>query len=171
MTATFSWKQTIGDASNPQEVSATNLNLVNTYQIANADPSDYPITAGENSYELWVRPHFKGTWTEISDIRFSYISGSLLSGESLYCSWIQPSGLAYQTPTKQKSTIAVSALPMGTEVQVGISGSTTTKMTSNALNTTSGQWADWIILQLQTSSNMPAGLTNTKTFKITYTEV
>lgn len=171
MVAVFSWQQRYGAANGYTEVSANNLNLVNTYTTPNADSATYPITAGENSYELWVRPHFKGTWNTIDGIKFGLVGGALLSGEAVYCGWIQPTGQSYQTPVKINSTIAVSSIPSGgASCYIGISGSITTQMISTSLDNTSGQWGDWIVLQLRTSSNIPAGATNTKTFSISYTE-
>ena len=129
MSATFSWQQRYGTVNSYAEVSANNLNLVNTFNVPNADAGTYPITAGDNSYELWVRPHFKGSWTDISEIKFGLVSGALLSGEAVYGSWIQPSGQSYQTPIK-KSILAVSSIPSngGTSCYVGISGSVITSM-------------------------------------------
>ncbi len=172
MTANFNWTQRYGSVNSYTETSATILNLVSTKDTANADSSTYPIVAGENSYELWVRPHFTGTFTTIDTIKFGLISGALLSGESVYVSWIQPSGQSYQTPTKTNSTVAVSFVPSngGTSCYVGISGSTMTQLVSNSLNAISGAFADWIVIQLRTSSNIVAGTTNLKTFQLTYSE-
>lgn len=172
MTANFNWTQRYGAVNSYTETSATILNLVSTKDTPNADSSTFPIVAGENSYELWVRPHFHGTWTTIDQVKFGLISGALISGETVYCSWIQPSGQSYQTPTKVNSTIAVSSVPSngGTSCYVGISGSTTTQLASNSLNATSGAFTDWIVLQLRTSSNIPAGATALKTFQLTYVE-
>jgi len=168
MSVSFNWWQTVGTTALPTELNATNLNMGNTYTTGNINPQEFPITCGSNSYELWFRPRFIGTFTQIDNIYFAYVSGTLLSGESLFVRTISPSGLNYQTPTKQDSTIAVSGFPMGTSSQVGISGSTTTKLLSNANNSTSGAFADYIVCQIRTSTNTVAGMDNTKTFQISY---
>jgi len=167
MSVTFAWEQTYDDESSKKFALVSNLNMGNTYKQVNINSQEFPITAGLNSYEIFIRGKFVGTWTTINNVYFSYISGALVSGETLF---VRTNGttLNYQTPTKQNSTIAVSSFSMGTSSPVSISGSISNALTSNANNSTSGAFTDYIVLQLRTSTNAVAGFDNTKTFQISY---
>ena len=71
MAATFQWWGEYGATGSPTTADlGVSGNLFN-FKTSNslADPSDYtsyPITAGNNSYDVWLKGHYTGTFNKVS---------------------------------------------------------------------------------------------------------
>ena len=159
--ATFSWQESNGASETVS--TPTNLNFGST-DATDLTPLSYPITAGNNSYEKYVRAKFTGTFSKIDNIQFWKSAGAYVTGESIKWSGTTTS---YTQPTASTSSVATASVPTsdpGT-ANVSIGGSLSGSIT------TSGGMTDYIVLQLQTTTSTPAGAVNTKTFTLTYDEV
>lgn len=163
MAATFSWVESNG--AGETESTPTNINFGSTDAV-NLVALTYPITAGENSYEKYIKVKFTGTFSTIDNIKFWKSAGTYVTGEGI--DWDGEVALAsYATPTDSTSSVATTVLPTsdpGT-ANVSIGGSLSGTIT------VSGNTSDYIVMQLQTTSSTPAGAVNTKTMTLTYDEV
>jgi len=167
MTATFELSESNG-ASETVTDGITNLNYGSADQ-ANLTPADHPITAGENSYEKWVRCHFTGTFNKIDNIRIWKSAGDYVTGESIKTNLTTDAGsysaASYSQPTQNTSTVATNDMPTSepSSANLGIGGSLTGSLTSEG-------YSDYWVSQLQTTTSTPPGDVNTKTFTIKYDE-
>ena len=163
MAAVFAWVEANG--AGETESTPTNLNFGST-DAADLTPLSYPITAGENSYEKYIKVKFTGTFSEIDNIQFWKSAGSYITGESI--DWNGQVAIAsYTQPVATTSTVATTVLPIadpGT-ANVSIAGSLSGSIT------VSGNTSDYIVMQLQTTSSTPAGGVNTKTMTCQYDEI
>ena len=163
MVAAFEWVEsnTVGET----ESTPTNINFGSTDAV-NLVALTYPITAGENSYEKWIKVKFTGTFSVIDNIQFWKSAGAYQTEEGI--DWSGTTALAsYATPTAATSSVATTVLPTadpGT-ANVWIAGSLSGTIT------VSGNTSDYIVMQLQTTTNTEAGAVNTKTFTLQYDEV
>ena len=158
MSATFEWSESNG-ASETVTDNISNLNF-GSNDSANITPATYPIVAGNNSYEKYIRAKFSGTFTEISNMKFWKSAGAYKTGEAIKAA----ANVAYSTPTSSTSSVATSNVPESEASALSIqsSGGTST--------ITSPGYTKYICLQLQTTSSTPAGAVNTKTFTFQYDE-
>ena len=150
------------NTSNSLFTVATNLNF-GSINLANMNTSLYPIVAGSNSFEKWIKLQFNGTFTSISDIKVYKSDGSYVTGEQLKYSgeettWVEPVATA--------STIATTTFPVTepTSANVSIGGSLSGSIT------VVGNTSDFIVLQTQYSANTSAGSVNEKTLLFDWTE-
>ena len=166
MPASFNWKQTIGAPPGTSQILGASGNLVNFKNIDSIGTSNYatnPIPAGSNSFEVWLQGAFSGTFNAIYDLRFWLSTDfSPNTGLTVKCNTQQQ---AYAQPTSATSTIAtqnIGTSDPGTR-NVTVGGSLTSSLTA-AGNT------DFLVLQLQTNTNAPAGDTSLATFSMSYIE-
>ena len=160
MTADFAWVEylsTAGDTATP-----TNLNLGSTL-AANLAPSTYPITAGEYSYEKWVRALFTGTFTRIENLQFWKSAGTYVTGETIKWTGQQTEWVAPTTTVSDYADTAVPTADPGT-ANVSISGTTSASLVDTG-------YSDFIILQASVTTEASAGAVNQKTFTLQYDEV
>jgi len=155
MAATFKWVQTTGDAASPTNTDITYINFGNVDQANIATPSDHPITAGENSYEVWIRGHWEG-YTSISNLKFWKSAGDYKTSEVIKAAV----NASYATPTDATSSIATANIPTS-EASALVPDSPGA----------SPDYSGYIIMQLQTGQDTPAGAVNQKTFTLKYDEV
>jgi len=168
MAATFQWAQTYGASGSE---TTTDLgesgNLFNFKDADDATPANYtdhPITAGNNSYEVWLRGHWTGTFNKIDNLQF-WMSTDFSPNTGLTVKWKGNGQTSYSTPTSNTSTIATDAVPTsdpGT-ANVSIGGSLSGSLTSAG-------YSDYIVLQLQTTAAAAAGDTSLCTFSLEYDE-
>lgn len=159
MAAQFAWVEYLETATST--ATPTNLNLGSTLS-ANLAPSTYYITAGEYSYEKWIKANFTGTFTSISNIKFWKSAGAYVTGESINFTGQKT---AYVTPTESASSYATSAVPTAEPaVNVSIGGSLSGSLIAAGSS-------DFIILQASITTSASSGATNTKSFTLTYDEV
>lgn len=141
---------------------------------------DYPIRAGQNSYERWVRAHWDfeaGVTNKITGVYFWMSSGANTTGASIGI-YGKVTG-TYTTPSTGTTIIGAnssttlvptgssSAADTGTAFSVTFSGGAATELTSG---TTTGGYSDYIVLQLRTTSAASPGNVEVKTFSIQYDE-
>jgi hypothetical protein len=167
MAATFNWWGEYGDSGSPTTgdlgVSGNLFNFKNLDSLASAaDYTDYPITAGNNSFEVWLKGHFTDSFNRIQNIKFWKSVGSFGTGETIL--WDGTTEV-YVTPVATASAIAISALPTANpaSANVSIGGSLSGYLTSAG-------YSDFIIMQMQTEITADAGDTETFTFTLTYDE-
>ena len=126
--------------------------------------STNPIPAGSNSYEVWLNALWYGTFNFIYDVRF-WRSTDFSPNTGLSVMAKTNGQTSYLQPTNATSSVAiagVSSSDPGT-ANVSISGSLSTSLTSSGRS-------DYIVLQLQTTTNAPAGDTSLATFSLSYVE-
>jgi len=164
MAATGSFYEYNG-AGSTETANISNLNF-GSNDSANLTVATYPITAGSNSYEKYIKINFGGTFNYLGSLFFWKSGGAYVTGESCYCSssgspWTQ---ISYATPamTNSSDTGSVHAT-LPNHMNVGIGGDVIGSLTSAGTS-------DYIRLQLRTTSSTPAGDVNQKTFKIQWIE-
>jgi hypothetical protein len=168
MPASFQWAQTIGAPSGTTSLLGASGNLVNFKNIDGLGTTNYatnPVPAGSNSYELWLRGNWGGTFNNIYDVRF-WMSTDFSPNTGLTVRAKTNGQTSYQQPTNATSSLAtsiVSTSDPGT-ANVSIGGSLSSSLSSSG-------FSDFIVLQLQTTTNAPAGDTSLATFSMSYVEV
>lgn len=166
MPATFNWEQTVGTPPGTAEILGVSGNLVNFKSIDSIGTSGYaenPIPAGSNSYELWLRCEFSGTFNSIHDLRmWQSTDFSPNTGLVVKATGVQET---YELPTNATSSIATSTIGTSSpdNPNVSIGGSLSSSLT------TSG-FTDYIVMQLQTTGSAPAGDTSLMTLSLSYIE-
>jgi hypothetical protein len=132
----------------------TSINFGNV-DSPNIVPASHPVTAGNNSYEKWVRGHFYGTYNSISNLKFYMSVGTYVTGEGI----VAAVNATFATPVATTSIVATSPVPV-------LLGSALVPTAPGA----SPAYSGYITLQLQTTSSTPPGNVNQKTFTLVYDE-
>jgi hypothetical protein len=154
----------------------TDVNWKNTDTEATAY-SAAPITAGNNSYELWTFGHFSGTYNQISAGLFAHTATAFGTGLTLKgtpaCTG-DGDRLLYTTPATSANanltTDMTSAIAIGSGVAVCFSGTgpyNTGKATSTTANPA---YTNYLTTQLQTTGSAAAGDTAQVTLTLQYNE-
>lgn len=76
MAATFAWAQTYGSAPGTVASLGISGNLFNYKRADDATAANYssnPVTAGQKSYEVWLRGKFTGTFNKIKKYIFGLV--------------------------------------------------------------------------------------------------
>lgn len=167
MAATYNWAQTYGDSGAPTTSDlGESGNLWNYKDADDATAANYssnPIVAGENSYEVWIRAHFTGTFNQVDNLQF-WMSTDFSPNTGLALKW-EGEQTSYVTPVKTTSSVATTAIPTadpGT-ANVSIGGNL-------AGNLTSAGYSDYIVLQLQTTVAAAPGDTSLAVVTLQYDE-
>jgi hypothetical protein len=166
MAATYQWAKTYGTSPGTREDIGESGNIFNFMDADTNTESDYttyPITAGNNSYEVWLQGHFTDTFNSIDNIQF-WMSTDFSPNTGLSVKW-EGEETTYATPVKTASTVATTAVPTsdpGT-ANVSISGSLAGSLSAAG-------YSDYIVLQLQTTTGAAAGDTSLATFTLQYDE-
>ena len=167
MSATFNWAQTHGAAPGTAVDLGASGNLFNFKDIDDATAANYssnPVTAGLNSYEVWLRMHFTDAFNKVDNLQF-WMSTDFSPNTGLSILWKGNNAGAYQTPTKVTSTVADEAIPTsdpGT-ANVSIGGNLAGSLVAAG-------YSDYIVLQLQTTVAAAAGDTSLAVFTANYDE-
>lgn len=163
MTATFSFDES-NDAGEVITVGITNLNF-GSVDDPNLVPVTYPIVAGTNSFDKYVKGAFSGSFTRLENFKFWKASGSYETGEGITFDgdsvvYVQPAQTATGDPAIDTSE------PASQNVSIGNS------LTGYIEGPPAGYYkkTDYIRLQLQTTIATPGGPTNTKTLVLQYDE-
>lgn len=167
MAADFQWAGWYDDAGDPTTadlgVSGNLFNFKTSNDLSNpADYTSYPIVAGQNSYDVWLRGHFTGTFNQIQNLKFWKSAGALGTGESLkFIGHVT----AFDDPTTGDSAYATANVPTASpgSANVSVEGSLAGILTAEG-------FSDFIVLQLQTTTAAEAGDTEAFTFTLTYDE-
>ncbi len=167
MAATFQWAQQYGTDPGSESVLGVSGNLFNFKNADDATAANYtsyPITAGNNSYGVWLKGKFTGTFNNVQNLQFWKSAGAEGTGEDLY--WDPTTPETYATP-------ATTAISGGAAVPTSDPGSANVSIgdeaPSGATLSASG-YSDYIVLQLQTTTAAEAGDTETFTFTLQYDE-
>jgi len=159
MSASFQFSEANGAGETVTDgIGNLNFGSIDLHELT---PGTYPIVAGNNSYEKYLKCHLYGTFTTISNMKFWKSVGALKTGEAIKAT----EATAYATPVATASAVAVDDVPtgVGSAIAVHSFGGTTT--------ITAPGYTRYICLQLQTTSSTPPGALNTKTFTFQYDEV
>lgn len=168
MAATFTWSQSYGAGPTVTDlgVSGNLFNYKNADDATPANYTTYPITAGNNSYTVWLRAKFTGTFNKVQNIQFWKSSGVYGTGEVLQWDANTPSAAAYTTP-------ATTAISGGANVPTADPGAANVSIggviPSGSELAASG-YSDYIVTQIQTTTGAEAGDTNTFTYTLQYDE-
>ena len=138
--------------------------------------ASYPITAGTNSYEKWLR--FKctdiSTSAKISNFKI-WASGVLATGSTLYTS-ATPDWGGYTNPSPYTTPIATASgvvntkiMPVAAPTQQNVGYNGSNSMTAGQPGavgiTATGLYSDYIVMQIKTSGDATAGTTVTMNFQ------
>lgn len=182
MAATFAWDRDTGTQTGSptkgttRSAGTTDTNWKNTDTYATAY-SAAPITAGNNSYEIWNFGHFSGTYNQILTGLFAHTATAFGTGLTLKgtpaCTG-DGDRLLYTTPSATANanltvdmTSAV-AIGSGVAVFFGATGPEATGKASSM--TTNPCYTNYLTTQLQTSGSAAAGDTATVTLTLQYNE-
>ena len=139
--------------------SLSNLNF-GSNDSANIVPATYKITAGEHSYEKYLRAKVDlDIGTIISNMKFWKSAGILVTGQTIKAIANQ----TYDTPVATASSKAVSDIPTseGTALDIESEEVDETQFTEDG-------YSKYIVLQEQTTESTPSGETNSLTFTLQY---
>lgn len=169
MAATFNWWGEYGSSGSSTTadlgVSGNLFNFKTSNSLASAsDYTSYPITAGENSYEVWLKGHFTGTFNKVQNAKFWKSSGGPDSGIAINAN-VPEITTAFATPTTAASTEATASVPTASPGSANVSFGG-----SLAGDITAAGFSDYIVMQMQTTTAAAAGDTSTYTFTLTYDE-
>lgn len=180
--ATFAWDEDTGTQTGSPTKGTTrtggvaNVNWKNSGVQGDAY-SDYPITAGNNSFEKWQFGHFSGSYNQILTGKFAHTAGTLGTGLTLKgppaCTG-DGDRLLYTTPSatanSNLSNDMTTAIAIGSGVAVFF-GATGPEATGKAASTTANPaYTNFLPTQLQTASNAPPGDTATCVLTLQYLE-
>jgi hypothetical protein len=168
MAATFAWTQRYGTTPGTESSLGISGNLFNYKKADDATAANYssnPITAGNKSYEVWLRAKFTGTFSKIDNLQF-WRSTDFSPNTGLSIKWY-PNGLsAYAAPTSGAAK-CISAIPTsdpGTaNLRVGAFSSLTASLAASG-------YSSYIVTQLNTTSAAAAGDTSLAAFTLNYDE-
>jgi len=182
MAATFDWQRDTGTQTGSptkgttRTTGITDTNWKNTDTVGTAY-SSAPITAGNNSFEIWNFGKFTGTFNQILTGLFAHTSTAFGTGLTLKgtpaCTG-DGDRLLYTTPSASaNSNLTVdmtSAIAIGSGVAVffGATGPEATGKASSSTNATT--YTNYLTTQLQTSGSAAAGDTATVTLTLQYNE-
>lgn len=182
MAATFEFNRDTGTATGSPAKGTTRTTAVTDTNWKNTDTygtaySSSPITAGNNSFEIWNFGKFSGTFNQVSAGLFAHTSTAFGTGLTLKgtpaCTG-DGDRLLYTTPSATaNATLTVdmtSAVAIGSGVAVFF-GATGPEATGKASSmTTNPCYTNYLTTQLQTTGSAAAGDTATVTLTLQYNE-
>lgn len=174
MAASFNWAQSNTVSNTVSELAASG-NIINFQSTDSSTPADYStnvITAsdasnGGNSYEVWVRGHWTGTFNTISALKF-WMSVAFSPATGLTVKYACTATFATPTAndsnitTGQTNTTTIPTTPPGSN-NIGIANSLSGSLSAAG-------YSDYIVLQLHAATTSIAGDTSLATFTIQYDE-
>ncbi len=168
MAATFQFSQSYGATPTVADIGdGTGGNYFNFKDIDDVTPgnySTYPILAGDNSYEIWLRAHFTGTFNVIDNLQF-WQSTAFSPATGLTLKYKANTVGSYVQSVKTTSTVATTAMPTS---DPGTANVTIGNSLSGTL--TAAGYSDYIVIQLQTDITAAAGDTSSAEFTLQYDE-
>lgn len=163
MAATFSWNQrTQAGPSTGYDlgVSGNLFNFKNNDSNTPANYVDYPITAGNRSFEVWLRGHFTGAFNKIQNVQFWKSAGAYGTGLSM--DWGTTS--VFSNPVSTDGAKTTGSVP------VADPGAQNVEFAGGSPSMGAAGFSNYIVLQLATTSATVAGDTATYTFTLQYDE-
>lgn len=146
----------------------TNLNYVSV-DTPNASSSANPITAGQNSYEKYIRIHLIAIndSNQVDNFQIWMTPSATTTGISYYANLktAPTNNDTYATPVTTTSTKATLAMPTSDpgSYNLGVGGASTALTTNNT-------YSDYFISQLRTTGSTPPGNLPQKTIHVQYDE-
>lgn len=182
MAATFEFNRDTGTQTGSPTKGTTRTTAVTDTNWKNTDTygtayTAAPITAGNNSFEIWNFGKFSGTFNQILTGLFAHTSTAFGTGLTLKgtpaCTG-DGDRLLYTTPSATTnanlSVDMTSAISIGSGVAVCF-GATGPEATGKATSmTTNPCYTNYLTTQLQTSGSAAAGDTATVTLTLQYNE-
>lgn len=163
MAATFTWSQSNGAGETVTDLGSSG-NLFNFKSSDDATAANYssnPITAGESSYEVYLRAKFTGTFNTIDNLQF-WQSTAFSPSTGLQVTF-DGNNVSYATPSEtDNGNSAVPSSDPGT-ANVSISGALTGQLSASG-------YSDYILLQLDTTTSAAPGDTSLAVFTLQYDE-
>jgi len=139
-----------------------NLNFGNVDDHELSPVSSYPITANENSFEKYLRVKFSGTYTTISNMKYWKSAGGYMTGETIKirvtATWIAP------VVTDTGGDLIGTDFASGTVIHADDGIALT-------ISGPGDNYTEYIVQQLQTTVDTPAGAVNQKTLLFQWDEV
>ena len=182
MAATFEFNRDTGTQTGSPTKGTTRTTAVTDYNWKNTDTygtaySAAPITAGNNSFEIWNFGKFSGTFNQILSGLFAHTATAFGTGLTLMgpaaCTG-DGDRLLYTTPSASTNsnltTDMTSAIAIGSGVAVCF-GATGPEATGKATSMTSNPcYTNYLATQLQTTGSAAAGDTAQVTLTLQYQE-
>lgn len=182
MAATFEFNRDTGTQTGSPTKGTTRTTAVTDTNWKNTDTygtayTSSPITAGNNSFEIWNFGKFSGTFNQVSAGLFAHTSTAFGTGLTLKgtpaCTG-DGDRLLYTTPSATTnanlSVDMTSAIAIGSGVAVCF-GATGPEATGKATTmTTNPCYTNYLTTQLQTTGSAAAGDTATVTLTLQYNE-
>lgn len=182
MSATFDWNRDTGTATGSpakgttRTTGITDTNWKNTDTVGTAY-SAAPITAGNNSYEIWNFGKFSGSFNQISSGLFAHTSTAFGTGLTLKgtpaCTG-DGDRLLYTTPAATANANLTNDMTTAIAIGSGVGvcfGATGPEATGKATSmTTNPCYTNYLTTQLQTTGSAAAGDTATVTLTLQYNE-
>lgn len=176
MAVTVYWVEFNGSDGGSSQGSA----LVQTINFGSADvadmaPANYPIAAGSNSFAKYIKVHFSGSFTQISNARLWKSDGVYKAGEVIkfsgnYAKASAPSATAL--PAIDGNAVPDIPTTSPADPNICLPNLTTDILEQVDYESTpgyaSGAYTSMMAFQLQTTSSTPAGAVNQKTISLTY---
>lgn len=182
MAATFAFDTDYGtQTGSPTRGTSTEAGSPDVNWCNNGDPtstySSFPITAGNNSFDVWLFGHFSGTYNQILGGLFAHTATAFGTGLTLKgtpaCTG-DGDRLLYTTPSASANAnlttdmTAVTAITSG--VAVFFSGTGPYSTGKAASTTANPAYTNYLTTQLQTTVSAAAGDTATVTLTLRYQE-
>ena len=182
MAATFQFNRDTGTQTGAPTKGTTRTTAITDTNWKNTDTvgtaySAAPITAGNNSFEIWNFGVFSGTFNQILNGLFAHTltafgTGLTLKGPPL-CTG-DASRLLYTTPSATANTTLTNDMTTAIAIASGVAvafGATGPEATGKAASmTTNPCYTNYLTTQLQTSASAVAGDTATVTLTLQYAE-
>ncbi len=154
---------------------AQSLNFGST-DLANLTPASYPIAAGANSFAKYIKIHFSGSYTQISNAKLWKSNGAYKTGEAIKFSGNYIKG--FDAPSADSlPAVSGNSVPDILTSSPGSANICLPNLTTDILKQSdyesspgyaSGAYSSMMTFQLQTTSDASAGPVNQKTISLTY---
>lgn len=182
MAATFEFERDTGTQTgsptkgSTRTAAITDSNWKNTDTVGTAY-SAAPITAGNNSFDIWNFGHFSGSYNQISGGLFAHTATAFGTGLTLKgppaCTG-DGDRLLYTTPSATANSNLTTDMTSAISIASGVAvcfGATGPEATGKASSTTANPaYTNYLPTQLQTTSSAAAGDTASVTLTLQYNE-
>jgi len=168
MPATFAFSETNGSApGTPANITGGSIDFGNADTHSDTlIPASNPVTAGNRSFEKWIRGRWTGVFTSITNTKFYKSAGTALTVSRIINGGTTTIA-GYTTPTASASAVATS--DMETHLTVGTA---LLPLPPGAGGGTSGDpnFSEYVALQLVTTAAAPPGAIPTQTYTLQWDE-
>jgi hypothetical protein len=168
MPATFAFSETNGaPPGTAANITGGSINFGNADLHSDSlVPADHPVTAGNNSFEKWIRGRWTGTFTSITNTKFYKSAGTALSGSRIMKGGV--TAIAnYTAPTSSASTVATDDMENHTSAATAL---TPLPPGSGAGKSGDPNFSEYVVLQLVTTTAAPPGAIPTQTYTMQWDE-